>query len=175
MALARHCMIHDLNKELILIFGGIGKEKVENQMVQLDIKSMIWDTPVILSSIPPMRYSAADVYCPWSSTWFIIAGQGGKANIQKCKPLSDIWAFDLKAFAWKEIFVKNPALAPKGVNFRAVALSSNNALVVMGQDTSKVYLLFLDNPIHYEWQIYKPSGNFPRSIQGYSLNVLDQS
>ena len=47
--LARHSMIYDLRTEVILLFGGIGKDQVENEMCQLDTKSMIWDKPVIHS------------------------------------------------------------------------------------------------------------------------------
>lgn len=88
---------------MILIFGGIGKDVIENEMIQLDIKSMIWDRPIIHSSIPPMRYACANAYCTWNQRWYIIAGLGGKPNLQKCKPLSDVWYFDVKAFTWKEL------------------------------------------------------------------------
>ena len=59
-----------------------------------------------------MRYSAADAYFPWSGLWYIMAGQGGKVNLQMCKLLNDLWVFNVNSFTWQEIFYKNSDNAP---------------------------------------------------------------
>ena len=60
----------------------------------------MWDIPLIIGNTPQHRYSAADVYCVKTHSWYIFAGVGGNDDMNKSQPLDDIWKFNLDEQKW---------------------------------------------------------------------------
>jgi N-acetylneuraminic acid mutarotase len=158
-------MVWDLNREHLLLFGGLGARGPLGDLWAYDRRANRWQQIEVTG--PPPRAEAAAVWDVERSRLLIY---GGSANSQA---LGDVWSFEPASQAWSQLA---PEGAGPGARFRHAAVwdADRSRMIVFGGYGGGFPGSYLNDLWAYDasanaWESLPPAGAFPPSRARHSM------